>query len=122
MTHCAANSGIDALVQGGDRAGQPSPFVTVEQAAEVLQLGRSKAYELTVEFEASAGRSGLPFVRLCGCHKRVPRNAIARLMEGSTCGGRPLPEGRAAPAPGGLDSELTPSQNYRLTGAGHSLS
>jgi excisionase family DNA binding protein len=56
------------------------PFMTVEQAAEVLQLGRSKAYELTVEFEASAGRSGLPFVRL-GRQKRVPRNAIARLME-----------------------------------------
>lgn len=56
------------------------PFMTVEQAAEVLQLGRSKAYELTVEFEASAGRSGLPFVRL-GRQKRVPRSAIARLME-----------------------------------------
>jgi len=56
------------------------PFMTVEQAAEVLQLGRSKAYELTVEFEASARRSGLPFVRF-GRQKRVPRNAIARLME-----------------------------------------
>ena len=56
------------------------PFMTVEQAAEVLQLGRSKAYELTVEFEASAGRSGLPFVRL-GRQKRVPRTAIARLMD-----------------------------------------
>ena len=56
------------------------PFMTVKQAAEVLQLGRSKAYELTVEFEASAGRSGLPFVRL-GRQKRVPRNAIARLMD-----------------------------------------
>ena len=56
------------------------PFMTVEQAAEVLQLGRSKAYELTVEFEASAGRSGLPFIRL-GRQKRVPRNAIARLLE-----------------------------------------
>ena len=56
------------------------PFMTVEQAAQVLQLGRSKAYELTVEFEASAGRSGLPFLRL-GRQKRVPRTAIARLME-----------------------------------------
>ena len=56
------------------------PFMTVEQAAEVLQVGRSKAYELTVEFEATGGRSGLPFVRL-GRQKRVPRNAIARLMD-----------------------------------------
>jgi hypothetical protein len=32
------------------------PFLTVEQAAEQLQLGRSKAYELTVEWERT-GRS-----------------------------------------------------------------
>ncbi len=56
------------------------PFMTVEQAAKVLQLGRSKAYELTVEFESSAGRSGLPLVRL-GRQKRVPRSAIARMMD-----------------------------------------
>ena len=36
------------------------PFMTVKQAAEVLQVGRSTAYELTVEYEASHGRSGLP--------------------------------------------------------------
>ena len=51
------------------------PFLTVEQAAKVLQIGRSKAYELTVEWEASRGSSGLPFVR-CGWQKRVPRAAL----------------------------------------------
>lgn len=56
------------------------PFLTVEQAAEVLQVGRSKAYELTVEFEATRGVTGLPFVRL-GRQKRVPRNALVRLMD-----------------------------------------
>jgi excisionase family DNA binding protein len=56
------------------------PFLTVEQAAEVLQLGRSKAYELTIEFEATRGRTGLPFVRL-GRTKRIPRTALIRLME-----------------------------------------
>ncbi len=35
------------------------PFLTVEQAAKELQLGRSKAYELTVEWERTGGRSGL---------------------------------------------------------------
>ena len=34
------------------------PFLTVEQAAKELQLGRSKAYELTVEWERTGGRSG----------------------------------------------------------------
>ena len=48
------------------------PFMTVVQAAKVLQIGRSKAYELTVEWERSGGRSGLPFV-WCGSQKRIPR-------------------------------------------------
>ena len=56
------------------------PFLTVEQAAKVLQLGRSKTYELTVEFDCSAGRSGLPFVWL-GRQKRIPRSALIRLMD-----------------------------------------
>lgn len=56
------------------------PFLTVEQAAKVLQLGRSKTYELTVEFEYSAGRSGLPFVWL-GKQKRIPRTALIRFMD-----------------------------------------
>ena len=56
------------------------PFMTVEQAAKVLQLGRSKTYELTVEFDCSAGRSGLPFVWL-GKQKRIPRTALVRFMD-----------------------------------------
>ena len=56
------------------------PFLTVEQAAEVLQLGRSKTYELTVEWDCSGGASGLPFVRF-GSQKRVPRAALVQLIE-----------------------------------------
>ena len=51
------------------------PFLTVLQAGEVLQLGRSKAYELTVEWEATDGQSGLPFVWF-GRQKRIPRDAL----------------------------------------------
>jgi hypothetical protein len=51
------------------------PFLTVIQAGAVLQIGRSKAYELTVEWERTAGRSGLPFV-WCGAQKRIPRTAL----------------------------------------------
>jgi hypothetical protein len=43
------------------------PFMTVEQAAEVLQLGRSKTYELTVEWERSGGSRGC---RSCGSAAR----------------------------------------------------
>jgi len=56
------------------------PFLTVEQAAKVVQLGRSKAYELTVEWEATGGKTGLPFVWF-GHQKRVPRAAIEQLIE-----------------------------------------
>ncbi len=56
------------------------PFLTVEQAAKALQLGRSKTYELTVEWEQSAGVAGLPFVWF-GHQKRVPRAALEQFIE-----------------------------------------
>lgn len=56
------------------------PFMTVEQAAKALQLGRSKTYELTVEWERSGGRTGLPFVRF-GHQKRIPRTALVQFTE-----------------------------------------
>ncbi len=56
------------------------PFLTVEQAAQQLQLGRSKAYELTVEWERTAGQSGLPFVWI-GHQKRIPTNWLIHLAE-----------------------------------------
>ena len=56
------------------------PFLTVEQAAKVLQIGRSKAYELTIEFERTGGRSGIPFVWL-GRQKRIPRHALLRFLD-----------------------------------------
>lgn len=55
-------------------------FMTVEQAAKVLQLGRSKAYQLTVEWERTGGASGLPFVWF-GHQKRVPRAALERFID-----------------------------------------
>jgi hypothetical protein len=55
------------------------PFMTVEQAAKVLQLGRSKTYQLSVEWERSRGSSGLPFVWF-GHQKRVPRAALERFV------------------------------------------
>lgn len=55
-------------------------FLTVEQASQLLQLGRSKTYELTVEWERTGGRSGIPFVRF-GNQKRVPLDALMRWVE-----------------------------------------
>lgn len=55
------------------------PFMTVEQAAKVLQLGRSKTYALTNEWEETGGESGLAFLWI-GRQKRVPREAIYHLV------------------------------------------
>jgi len=59
-------------------------FMTVEQAGRVLQLGRSKSYELTVQWERTRGHSGLPFVWF-GHQKRIPRAALERFIEQTLC-------------------------------------
>jgi hypothetical protein len=56
------------------------PFMTIEQAAKVLQLGRSKTYELSVEWERTGGASGLPFVWF-GHQKRIPRAVLERFID-----------------------------------------
>lgn len=58
-------------------------FLTVEEAARVLRLGRSQAYELTKLFRTSGGREGLPVIRL-GRRLRVPRQALIRLVDNAT--------------------------------------
>lgn len=55
-----------------------TPLLTVEEAAGVLRIGRSLAYQLAREYEASGGLSGVPVIRV-GCCLRVPRWALLEL-------------------------------------------
>lgn len=55
-----------------------TPVLTVEEAAGVLRIGRSLAYQLAGEYDATGGVSGLPVIRLGGC-LRVPRWALLEL-------------------------------------------
>lgn len=55
-----------------------APLLTVEEAARVLRIGRSLAYQLAREYEVSGGVAGLPVIRLGGC-LRVPRWALLEL-------------------------------------------
>ena len=55
-------------------------YLTIRQTAELLQIGRSKAYALTVEWERTGGRSGIPFVWV-GNQKRVPEDVLMEWLD-----------------------------------------
>ena len=53
--------------------------LTVEEAARILRIGRSAAYEQARRFIATGGAEGLPALRL-GRRLRVPREALNRML------------------------------------------
>ena len=55
-------------------------FLTVEEAAAVLRIGRTSAYLLAQRWRESGGESGLPVLRF-GRQLRVPRSALVRMAE-----------------------------------------
>jgi hypothetical protein len=55
-------------------------FLTVEEAAAVLRIGRTSAYVLCNRWRATGGETGLPCVQV-GRQLRVPRAALARMAE-----------------------------------------
>jgi excisionase family DNA binding protein len=60
-------------VQSGERA-----FIRVREAAVILGISKSAAYELANAWLATEGRAGLPAVRMGRCIL-VPRAALERL-------------------------------------------
>jgi hypothetical protein len=56
-------------------------LLTVEEAAKVLRIGRTKAYALATEWRATGGRSGLPVVDF-GHVLRVPLCQLEELLGG----------------------------------------
>jgi hypothetical protein len=58
---------------------QTSLVLTVEEAAGMLRIGRSAAYEAARRYLDTGGAEGLPVVRL-GRRLRVPRPALARML------------------------------------------
>lgn len=53
-------------------------FLTVEEAAALLRIGRTSAYALAREWRETGGQRGLPVVEL-GRQLRVPRAALEDL-------------------------------------------
>lgn len=60
-------------------------FLTIAEAAAVLRLGRSQAYEQARIYRATGGRHGLPVVEF-GRALRVPKAVIIRLASGENPG------------------------------------
>ena len=61
--------------------GLPPDFLTVGEAAAVLRIGRTVAYELARKAIATGGASGLPTV-VIGRQFRVPRVQLEELLGG----------------------------------------
>ena len=61
-------------------AGEAIPvLLTVEEAGELLRIGRTKAYAMAREWRETDGQSGLPVIDL-GHVLRVPRQALEELI------------------------------------------
>ena len=56
-------------------------LLTIEEAAAVLRIGRTAAYQLARRYLASGGKEGLPVVRV-GRLLRVPRVELEELIGG----------------------------------------
>jgi len=50
----------------------PPDFLTVDEAARIVRIGRTTAYDIARVYEATSGADGLPVIRL-GKQLRVPR-------------------------------------------------
>jgi len=87
-------------------APEPPLLHTIEEAADVLKVGRTLAYALARRDEETTGLDGLPVIQLGNC-LRVPRRALLELA----LNGRTVPLGELTPAGSdarrALDAELT---------------
>lgn len=73
-------------------------FLTVEEAAQVLRIGRSAAYKQARRFLVTQGSEGLPVVRL-GRSLRVPRVRLEALAGGPLTSG-PMKSSGVGPSSG----------------------
>jgi excisionase family DNA binding protein len=59
----------------------PPDLFTVQEAARVLRIGRTSAYELVRRYLATGGAEGIPALRV-GHLLRVPRHGLEHLLGG----------------------------------------
>jgi hypothetical protein len=60
-------------------AGESHPLLTIDEAARVLRVGRSRAYSMAHEYMNSGGTAGMPVITFGPGSFRVPRWALLEL-------------------------------------------
>jgi len=91
----------------------PPDFLTLDEAAAVLRVGRSTAYREANAFEASGGTTGIPVVRY-GKQFRVPRCRLEEQLGGPLTW--PLPNDVAI----GASTAMKPTKSVKRTVASRS--
>ena len=81
MTNIETQTGLVGELTGMRAIFAIPDFLTVEEAAAILRIGRTAAYALAREYLATDGVSGLPVVRF-GRLLRVPRVKLEALIGG----------------------------------------
>jgi Helix-turn-helix domain len=81
MTSFETQTGLGGELRGMRALVAIPDFLTVEEAAAVLRIGRSAAYALAREYLGADGVSGLPVVRF-GRLLRVPRVRLEAMIGG----------------------------------------
>ena len=72
---------MSLMTESAGAASVPPDFLTLEEAAAVLRVGRSTAYREANAFERSGGRTGIPVIRF-GKQFRVPRCRLEEQLGG----------------------------------------
>ena len=72
---------MSLMTEPAGAATVPPDFLTLEEAAAVLRVGRSTAYREANAFEASGGKTGIPVIRY-GKLFRVPRCRLEEQLGG----------------------------------------
>jgi hypothetical protein len=92
-------------------------LLTVEEAAEILRIGRTKAYDLARQWRSTNGECGLPVLDF-GNVLRVPRHALETMVGGELHTGGALrlvepSERPAGPTPTSDPIATRPRQRHR---------
>ncbi len=103
----------------GARPAAPLMTLTVEEAAELLRIGRTKAYDMTREWRLNGGKSGLPVLD-CRNVLRVPVHRLAEMLGVEVShllamlrAGASVAEPMPAPEPAPEPSPMTPAKPTR---------